>query len=139
MRDLAYKALQEFKNIIQSLKCSKVLCVATSALRDAPNASSFIHKVHTQLGIHIKVIDGTKEAYYGAVGAINYLKPLDDALTVDIGGGSTELAKIINGIIVDTISLNIGTVRLKELFFDKKTPLSETRSFIEKELARHYP
>ena len=132
----AYKALQEFKNIIQSLKCSKVLCVATSALRDAPNASSFIHKVHTQLGIHIKVIDGTKEAYYGAVGAINYLKPLDDALTVDIGGGSTELAKIINGIIVDTISLNIGTVRLKELFFDKKTPLSETRSFIEKELAR---
>ena len=67
----AYKALQEFKNIIQSLKCSKVLCVATSALRDAPNASSFIHKVHTQLGIHIKVIDGTKEAYYGAVGAIN--------------------------------------------------------------------
>lgn len=39
--DRAFKTLQEFKNIIQSLKCSKVLCVATSALRDAPNASAF--------------------------------------------------------------------------------------------------
>ena len=134
--DRAFKTLQEFKNIIQSLKCSKVLCVATSALRDAPNASAFIKKVHTQLGIHIKVIEGKKEAYYGAVGAINYLQHLDDALTVDIGGGSTELAKIENGVIVDTLSLDIGTVRLKELFFDKKKTLEETRHFIETELSR---
>ena len=132
----AFKALEEFKNIIQSLHCHKVLCVATSALRDAPNAPLFIKKVKDALGIHIKVIDGTKEAYYGAVGAINYLKKLDDALTIDIGGGSTELARIQNGTIIDTISLNIGTVRLKELFFDKKIPLNETRAFIENELQK---
>ena len=77
--DRAFKALEEFKNIIQSLQCHKVLCVATSALRDAPNAPLFIQKIKHSLGIHIKIIDGTKEAYYGAVGAINYLKKLDDA------------------------------------------------------------
>ena len=132
----AFKALEEFKNIIQGIHCHKVLCVATSALRDAPNAPLFIKKVKDALGIHIKVIDGTKEAYYGAVGAINYLKKLDDALTIDIGGGSTELARIQNGTIIDTISLNIGTVRLKELFFDKKIPLNETRAFIENELQK---
>ena len=132
----AHKALEEFGHIIKSLHCSKTLCIATSALRDAPNGRIFIKRIKETLGITIKIIDGTKEAYFGAVGAINYLKPITDAITVDIGGGSTELAKIERGRIVDTISLNIGTVRLKELFFDKKKPLQEIRAFIDAELSK---
>lgn len=126
----AFNTLEEFNSIIKSYKCNKVLCIATSALRDAPNASTLINKIRNELHINIKVIDGKKEAYYGAIGALNYLKEIQEAVTIDIGGGSTELAKIEKGIIVDTISLDIGTVRLKELFFDKKTPLNEIRSFI---------
>ncbi|WP_228448050.1 Ppx/GppA phosphatase family protein [Sulfurospirillum diekertiae] len=132
----AFTTLEEFGHIIKGFKCNKVLCIATSALRDAPNASTFINQIHNELNINIKVIEGTKEAYYGAVGALNYLKEMKDAVTIDIGGGSTELARIENGIIVDTISLNIGTVRLKELFFDKKIPLTDIRSFIYKELEK---
>jgi exopolyphosphatase / guanosine-5'-triphosphate,3'-diphosphate pyrophosphatase len=135
----AFKALEEFSYIIQSFHCSKTLCIATSALRDAPNGHTFIQKIKNTLGIHIKIIEGTKEAYYGAVGAINYLKPIEDGLTLDIGGGSTELAKIEHGKIVDTISLNIGTVRLKELFFDKKSSLANIRSFIDEELNKIPP
>lgn len=130
----AFSALDEFNHIIQSLKCSKTLCIATSALRDAPNASEFIKQVHHKLGINIKIIEGTKEAYYGAVGSINYLKPIQNAVTIDIGGGSTELAKIENGNIVETISLDIGTVRLKELYFDKKCSLETIRLAINKEI-----
>jgi len=132
----AFTTLEEFGNIIKSLKCHKVLCIATSALRDAPNANTFINKIHHELNINIKVIEGTKEAYYGAVGALNYLKEIQNAVTIDIGGGSTELAKIENGLIVETISLNIGTVRLKELFFDKKIPLENIRSFINEEIEK---
>ncbi|MFW9617887.1 MAG: Ppx/GppA family phosphatase [Sulfurospirillum sp.] len=132
----AFTTLEEFGHIIKGLKCNKVLCIATSALRDAPNANTFIKKIHNELNINIKIIEGTKEAYYGAVGALNYLKDIQDAVTIDIGGGSTELAKIENGKIVETISLNIGTVRLKELFFDKKIPLEEIRTFIHKEIEK---
>lgn len=132
----AFTTLEEFGHIIKGLKCNKVLCIATSALRDAPNANTFINKVHNELNINIKIIEGTKEAYYGAVGALNYLKEIQDAVTIDIGGGSTELAKIENGMIVETISLNIGTVRLKELFFDKKIPLEQIRSFIGREIEK---
>jgi len=132
----AFTTLEEFGHIIKGLKCHKVLCIATSALRDAPNANTFIHKVHKELNINIKIIEGSKEAYYGAVGALNYLKEIQDAVTIDIGGGSTELAKIENGIITDTISLNIGTVRLKELFFDKKIPLDQIRTFINDEIEK---
>jgi exopolyphosphatase / guanosine-5'-triphosphate,3'-diphosphate pyrophosphatase len=115
----AFDALESFLNIAKNLKSRKILCVATSALRDAPNKHVFLQKVRSELGIDIKVIDGGKEAYYGAVGASNLLKDRDFS-TVDIGGGSTEFALVINKNIEKTISLNIGTVRLKELFFDRK-------------------
>ena len=130
----AFSALEEFSHIIHSLKCQKTMCLATSALRDAPNASAFIAKVRNELNIHIKIIEGTQEAYYGAVGSLNYLMPIKDAVTIDIGGGSTELARIENGKIVDTISLNIGTVRLKELYFDKRKSHQEIRDFLNKEI-----
>ena len=40
------------------------------------------------------------------------------AITVDVGGGSSEFSLLDNGNVTQTISLNIGTVRLKELFMD---------------------
>ncbi len=114
--DKAYGVLEDFLHISNNLKCRKVLCVATSALRDAPNRKEFLNRVSKNLKLNIKIIDGKKEAYFGAVAALNLLPSFDEATTVDIGGGSTELAKIENGRIIDTISLNLGTVRLKELF-----------------------
>ncbi len=130
----AYKTIESFKHIINTLKCKKILCVATSALRDAPNSSVFIKTIRKNLGIHIKIIDGNKEAYLGAVAAVNHLMPLYNATTLDIGGGSSELALIKNGKITDTISLNIGTVRLKELFLDKKASKDEIYSYINSKL-----
>jgi len=133
----AFSALEDFASIIKNLKCNKTFCVATSALRDAPNSKEFINKVKQKLNIHIRVIDGQKEAYYGALSAINLLYPVDNATTVDIGGGSTELAKIRDGKVIDTISINIGTVRLKELFFDKNNPLSASMNeYISTELSK---
>ena len=123
-------ALQSFKNIIKNFKCTKTLCVATSALRDAPNGREFASRVQKELNINIKIIDGQTEAFFGGVAATNLLKFLDDAVTIDIGGGSTEMAKILDGEIVDTISLNIGTVRLKELFFDNRKTQDEIHTFI---------
>jgi len=113
----ALNALEEFLLIAKNLKVRKILAVATSAVRDAPNKSIFLSKAK-KVGINIKVIDGAKEAFFGAVAASNLL-PQDNGITIDIGGGSTEFALIENKKIVDKISLKLGTVRLKELFFDK--------------------
>ncbi len=115
----AYESLKSFLNISHSLKSRKIICVATSALRDAPNAKVFISRVQKDLGLNIKVIDGEKEAYYGGVAALNLLHD-DTFVTVDIGGGSTEFSFVKNGKIEKSISLNIGTVRIKELYFNKE-------------------
>jgi len=133
--DRAICALREFLNVAKAYKATKILCVATSAVRDAPNRSDFILRAKREIGLNIKVIDGAKEAHYGAVAALNLLY-VKDAITVDIGGGSTELALIRNGKIEELCSLNLGTVRLKELFFDNSLPMEQAKNFIRNELGK---
>ncbi len=132
----AFETLEGFKNIINSLQCKKVLCIATSALRDAPNSDIFTKRVKKELGLDIKIIDGKKEAYLGAIAAINHLMPIKNATTLDIGGGSSELALIKNGKIVDTVSINLGTVRLKELFLDKNASKESIKKYIKSHLEK---
>jgi len=114
----AFDALESFLKIAKNLKSRKILCVATSALRDAPNKKEFLTKVSKELQLNIKVIDGEKEAYYGGLAALNLID-CDEFTTVDIGGGSTEFAFVKNGKITKSVSLDIGTVRIKELFLNK--------------------
>lgn len=132
----AILALNEFSQVAENFSCKKILCVATSALRDAPNGKEFIQNIKKQFGFNIRIIDGNKEAMYGAIAVNNMVSGFEEATTIDIGGGSTELAKIENGIITKTISLDIGTIRLKELFFDKKAPRNKVINFINKELKK---
>ncbi|RRS30863.1 MAG: guanosine polyphosphate pyrophosphohydrolase [Epsilonproteobacteria bacterium (ex Lamellibrachia satsuma)] len=135
----AFLTLQSFLHTIEKYQAHKILCVATSALRDAPNGKLFVKWIKKELGLSIKIINGNKEATYGAIAAKNLL-PLDEGITIDIGGGSSDIALIKNGTIVDTYSLNLGTVRLKELFFDKEISLKETnkkaKSYIQRELEK---
>ncbi len=136
--DRAFHTLQDFVQISKSYKAQKILCVATSALRDAPNRAEFLQRVRKELKLNIKVIDGEREAYFGALAALNLLPKFKEATTIDIGGGSTELAKIVDGKIVETISLKLGTVRLKELFFDQKKGFKEASEYV-KEVVSELP
>ena len=133
----AFLALQSFVNTIEKYQAGETICVATSALRDAPNGREFVHWIQSELHLTIQVIDGKKEAWYGALAASNLL-PVKDGITIDIGGGSSDMALIRNGDILETFSLNLGTVRLKELFFDTHLTLEESnlqaQNFIQKEL-----
>ena len=135
----AFLTLKSFLHTIDKHQAHKILCVATSALRDAPNGKTFTAWIKKELGLSIKIIDGKQEAIYGAIAAKNLL-PIKDGITIDIGGGSSDLALIKKGKIIDSYSLNIGTVRIKELFFDKALNSmnihENARAYIETELRR---
>ncbi len=131
--DRAVAALREFLSIAKHLKARKILCIATSALRDAPNKQEFKNRVKRELGLSIKIIDGKTEALLGGIAAANLL-PINNGITIDIGGGSTELALIKNKEVIDAISLDLGTVRLKELFFDHKRSIKEAIAYIKEAL-----
>jgi exopolyphosphatase/guanosine-5'-triphosphate,3'-diphosphate pyrophosphatase len=128
-----FEALRDFLSIINSFQAKKILCVATSALRDAPNKNIFLEKVKKELKLNIKIIDGEKEAYYGGIACANLLPEQLNAISIDIGGGSTEFTLIDKNSVTNTISLELGTVRLKELFFDKNK-INEATSYIDSKL-----
>jgi len=132
----AIKTLAAFKEIINDYKARKTLIIATAAVRNAPNRYEFLERVKKETSFKIKVIDGNKEAYYAALAAKNLLPIKEDRsyITIDIGGGSSDIALIKNSAIEQTISLNIGTITIKELFFDKNRSLKEAKAFIEEEL-----
>ena len=74
--------------------------MGTSALRNAANAGEFIGEAKQRAGIDIAVITGEDEARLMLLGVAGALKaaqkgldagPLESALVIDIGGGSTEL------------------------------------------------
>ncbi|MDQ7085410.1 MAG: Ppx/GppA phosphatase family protein [Sulfurovum sp.] len=133
----AFLTLKAFLYTIKKYEAHKTLCVATSAIRDAPNGKIFVDWIYQELGLPIKIIDGQKEAKYGAISASNLL-PIDEGISIDIGGGSSDMALLKQGQIIETYSLNLGTVRLKELFFDheKDNPYAreEAKAYIKNEL-----
>lgn len=129
-----FDALHDFLQITTSFKVTKTLCVATSALRDAPNQKVFINRVKNELKLNIKVISGEKEAYFGAIACANLLPKQYNALSIDIGGGSTEFAFIDEDNVSHTTSLKLGTVRLKELYFDSGD-IDGAIKYIDKQLA----
>lgn len=112
----AKEALRYFVNISKNYKCKKIICIGTSALRDAPNANEFINDIKKELKLNIKCVDGEKESFLGGFAALTLLANIKNATTIDIGGGSCELCAIKDGKITNTMSLKLGTIRLKELY-----------------------
>lgn len=124
------QTLAFFKEKALKEKCAKIIAVGTSALRDAPNSKEFIKRISQNIALNIRCINGKTESFLGGLAALNLLSNIQNATTIDIGGGSTELCLIKDGKIIDCLSLDIGTVRLKELFYDQKK-FSALNNFIQ--------
>ena len=115
------KCLKKYREIIDrySIEEKNIICFATSATRDSTNRDYFIKKVFNETKIKINCISGDKEAYINFKGVISSFNRdfKDNILVFDIGGGSTEFTLGNMQGIEKKISLNIGSVRITEKFF----------------------
>lgn len=93
-----------------------LLVTASSAVRDAANRSEFLVRCHDLLDVFPQVLSGREEAHLTYLGATHDLAPDEAALTIDVGGGSTEIAYGTRELMVDAQSFNLGCVRLMESF-----------------------
>ena len=92
--------------------------VATSAVRDARNTAVFFDGMTRRLGVRPEVITGAEEARLSFLGALSGVAvEAGPVLVMDIGGGSTELVLgDRSGRVEESVSLDIGSVRLTERF-----------------------
>lgn len=108
----ALAALREFAAHIgaHGIPNSRVRAVGTACLRRALDGRAFARRVARETGIALEVIDELEEARLGEV-AIASAGAGPEAVVVDVGGGSSEVACRELGL---RISLPIGAVLLTE-------------------------
>lgn len=101
-----------------------VRCMATSASRDARNASELTARL-AQLGLTLTVISGEKEAELSFQGA-SAAFPGEEVAVVDVGGGSTEIIVGQGGAVPRrSYSFNIGARRATERFIQTDPPSAD--------------
>jgi exopolyphosphatase/guanosine-5'-triphosphate,3'-diphosphate pyrophosphatase len=118
---------------------SAVDAVATSAIRDAANAESFLARARECLGLPIRVLSREAEARYGYLAAVNSTT-LRDGWVLDLGGGSMQLVRVAERLPSELGSWRVGTVRMSERFLPangpaKRKQLEELREHVAGELA----
>lgn len=112
---LLSETLSSFKEIIDDYEVADIKATATAAVRQAKNHDEIIRRMKAETSISIELLTEDEEAYYGFM-AVAHSMHTPSAVTIDIGGGSTEITLFKEKKLQKTISFPFGTVSLKESF-----------------------
>ncbi len=135
------EVLQEYAREIGRHQIEKVIVAGTSALREAKNSYDFLERIENKWGWKAEILSGEIEARLSFLGATNGLtEGIEEVLVIDIGGGSTELILGQKNNIICHCSLDIGCVRLTEMFLKNDPPavedLKKMEEYIREEMEK---
>jgi exopolyphosphatase/guanosine-5'-triphosphate,3'-diphosphate pyrophosphatase len=115
--DRGIEALKRMRKVAD-IHQAELYAVATSAVREATNASEFLRRAALEAGVEVRVIAGTEEARLIYLGVLQALPVFDRRVVlIDIGGGSTEILVGEQGETLTVRSLKLGALRLTRRFF----------------------
>jgi len=121
--DLLIETLSVFQLVAAQHSLTKIVPLATAAIRNATNQSEILSQVRVATGLEIIILSGLEEAEYGFLGMINSIS-IQDGFLLDIGGGSSELTLFLDRKIVHSFSFPFGCVSMNKRY-DSKTGLSD--------------
>ncbi|MGN7477150.1 Ppx/GppA phosphatase family protein [Solibacillus silvestris] len=135
---LLAETLKSFRLILADYQVTDVKAAATAAIRQAINNEAIIARMQNETGIMIDILTEEEEAYYGFV-AVAQSMDTSSAVTIDIGGGSTEITLFKNKKLQKTVSFPFGTVSLKQKFVDgsiiNEREREKLRNFLQEQFA----
>lgn len=119
----------------------RIVALATSASRDAENASDFTNCMR-DLGVEVRVIPGELEAALSFSGATAEF-PCESVVVVDVGGGSTEVVAGQSGDAPALAkSFDIGCRRMTERFLKTDIPtgaeIEAARTWMRDQMAPYF-
>ncbi len=128
--------LKSFQEVTRHHHLEEVKCVATAAVRQADNQKDIVARVKKETDFDIRVLSEYEEANYGFLAVVNST-PFESGITVDIGGGSTELTFFENRKLIYFYSFPFGALSLKGQFIKGSMPteseLKKLRAFIKEQ------
>ncbi|MCJ1655606.1 exopolyphosphatase [Staphylococcus sp. NRL 16/872] len=112
-------ALHSFKTVSDKFNVTELHPIATAAIRQSKNNDEIAKAVKKEVGLDIQIIPEKDEAYYGFY-AITHTTEIENGVSVDIGGGSTEVTLFKDKELFESHSFPFGVVTLKRKFFEDK-------------------
>ena len=139
--------LKGFAEKIKEYKIKDVICVATSAFREAGNRAMVIEQIRVQTGIKVTVLDNAKERYFHNL-AVKESQPgftdlvSEGTMVLDIGAGSMQATLYDKSDLVFSQNTRLGSLRVSEMLSDlakQTTHYSEVlEEFISQDLAEYH-
>ena len=123
-----FAVLREYLARANSVPTDAFFAFATASLRGLSNTDKVLASIKRRLGIEVAVISGDEEAeldFFATLGRFGS-DIASKGITVDMGGGSTEIVGFENGRKTCGHSFRIGCLAVSKRF--DKTPLAITAS-----------
>ena len=110
----ALTVMHRYHAVARAMGADPFEVLATAAVRDANNGAAFVSELRERMqGVPIHVLSGQEEAAFSADGVVCGI-PSADGILADIGGGSLEVVRLVNGTRGASRTLRLGVIRLAE-------------------------
>jgi exopolyphosphatase / guanosine-5'-triphosphate,3'-diphosphate pyrophosphatase len=111
---LALTVMHRYHAVARAMGARPFEVLATAAVRDAENGAAFVEALRDRMpGVPIHILSGAEEAAYSADGVVCGI-PAADGVLADIGGGSLEVVRLVDGTRGLSQTLRLGVIRLAE-------------------------
>lgn len=130
-------ALRRFVQLARRMRADRIVCTATAAVREAANGGEFLQMCRELSGITPRVIPAAEEGRIIDIAVRAALRvPDEDALVVDIGGGSMQLVARREGRTPRVASAPLGALRLTEAFLAQDPPSTREVTKLRREIRK---
>ncbi|MBP5493285.1 MAG: hypothetical protein J6Y08_10630 [Clostridiales bacterium] len=136
-----------FAQKIREYRIKDVICVATSAFREASNRAMVIEQIRVQTGLQVTVLDNAMERYFHNL-AVKESQPgfaelvQAGTMVLDIGSGSMQATLYDKSDLVFSQNTRLGSLRISELLSDlakQTTHYTEVlEEYISQDLAEYH-
>jgi exopolyphosphatase/guanosine-5'-triphosphate,3'-diphosphate pyrophosphatase len=132
----AVHGVRRFEAIARAMRVETLHVLATEATRRATNGGDLVAAIRAATGLETRVLSGTEEATYAALGVISgFFQP--KGLTGDMGGGSLEVAEVLGDRVGErTVSMPLGALPVKAMMAEG---LDAAKKRIDAVLAANLP
>ncbi|MGN7892438.1 exopolyphosphatase [Bacillus sp. 22475] len=122
--EVLLQTLFQFQESTRFHQLHHVLCVATATIRQSENQEEIKKLIEGQTDFTLRVLSEYEEARYGYLAVMNSTS-FSEGITVDIGGGSTEVTYFRNREILEYHSFPFGALSLKQQFIKGDIPTKD--------------
>lgn len=133
--------LRSFYIKCKEYKISRVLCVATSALRDASNRDVIVEQIRIRTGFRIDVLDNSMERFYQNMAVREKMPEFknlikEGTMILDIGASSLQATVYDKSDFIFSQNMVLGSLRIYEMLSDLQAKTTHYEDVLQEFIAQ---